>query len=86
MVKGSRREEIELSVDRVDPPDGLRATLGEPIMAERHVRYPLTVEVIPGAPPMSRLGNDQGKTAKIHLKAANSDTKELVIHVTFVTN
>jgi len=86
MVKGVRREEIELSVDRVDPPEALQAILGEPIVGERLVRYPLTVEVIPGAPPMSRLGNKQGRTGKIHLKATNSDTKELTIFVTFVTN
>jgi hypothetical protein len=86
MIKGARRNEIELEIERVDPPEALRATLGEPTTSDRLVRYPLTVEVIPGAPPMSRLGNEQGKTAKIFLKATNSATKEMIIHVTFVTN
>lgn len=86
LVKGERREEIQLEVDRTDPEDVLKATLGEPIVSERNVRYPLHVEIVPGMPPVNRLGNEQAKVARIYLKSTNSASDEVIIYVSFLTN
>lgn len=86
LVKGDRREEITVEVERTDPEDILKATLGEPIVSERNVRYPLTVEIVPGMPPVNRLGNEQAKVARIYLKTTNSASDEVIIYVSFLTN
>ncbi|GIW89877.1 MAG: hypothetical protein KatS3mg109_0309 [Pirellulaceae bacterium] len=86
LLKGDQRDQIEVTVAEVDPPEALRVTLGERKVSDRLITIPLTVEVPVGAPRVTRLGSEQGKLGTIRLEASNSLTKEVHIKVRFAVN
>jgi len=86
LVKGPERENVKLKIASIDPAEGLEATLDDPQVTERLVRYKLIVRVPKGAPRMTRLGNDQGKLGRILLTTENSAIKEIPIEVKFSVN
>ena len=83
LLKGDHRHQIQISLAEVYPKECLTVTLGEPRVGERLTTIPLTIEVKPGAPRVTRLGSDQGPLGLIVLKAENAVTKEVRINVQF---
>lgn len=81
LVKGPYRDQTTVEIAAVEPETSdFRVTLGEPLRdTPKTVRYPLTLEIPPGSPPVSRLD-----AAKIHLKTTHPDVKELTLRVRYV--
>ena len=81
LVKGPYRDQTTVQLAGVEPAtDDFRVTLGEPLHdTPKTVRYPLTIEIPPGAPPVSRLD-----AVKIHLATTHPDVKELTLRVRYV--
>ena len=82
LVKGPHRDETQLKIDSVEPATEFTATLGEPIRdSAKIVRYPLTIEVPPGATPVARM---DALSARINVSTTHPDVKELPIKVRYV--
>jgi hypothetical protein len=81
LVKGPYRDATTVQLAGVEPQtDDFRVTLGEPLHdTAKTIRYPLTIEIPPGALPVSRLD-----AAKIHLTTTHPDVKELTLRVRYV--
>lgn len=83
VVRGSSATETSFRVESTDPPE-LKVTLDPPkVLSETLVHVPLTVEVPAGAPPMVRLGTDQGAKGSIVLSTTHPQSRELVLSVRF---
>jgi hypothetical protein len=87
LVKGPHREDVKLSVGTVDPPQ-LKVSVGEPSsFAEgKIIKFPIQVSIPKGTPPVIRLGNSQGKVARIVLNTTHPHSKELAIDVRFAVD
>lgn len=86
LLKGDHRDQIQVEVDEVDPAECLQVTLGERRNGDRLITIPLTIQVKPGAPRVTRLGSDQGKLGVVVLRSTNAQTKQVRIHVRFAIN
>ncbi len=82
LVKGPERDNVKINIDGVEPTKDFSATLGEPIRdTAKTIRYPIVIEIPPGASPVTRL---EGSYAKIHVKTTHPDLKDLDIRVRYV--
>ena len=82
VVKGPHRQDIKISVASVDPPVEFKATVGPPARDNpKIVRFPLTIEIPPGATPLTRM--PIGNYAQIKLTTTHPDIKEMVINVRY---
>ena len=82
VVKGPHRDDVQISVASVDPPVEFKATLGPPAKDNpKIVRYPLTIEIPPGATPLTRM--PIGNYAQIKLATTHPDIREMVIYVRY---
>jgi hypothetical protein len=80
LVKGPHRDETKVNVKCDEPESQFRVTLGEPLKdTAKTVRYPIILEIPPGATPVSRLD-----AAKVHLTTTHPDVKEMTIKVRYV--
>lgn len=82
LVKGPYRDDVKLTVGEVDPPE-LKIAVGEPKSEGKTVKYPITVSIPKGTPPMSRIGTSQGKAGRFVLQTTHPFSKELPILVRF---
>jgi hypothetical protein len=84
MVKGPQHADVKLTIDSIDPEKHLTATLGEPMsLGDNITMHPLTVSVPKGAPPIVRLGNEQGDAGQIVIKTTHPLSKEVLLLVRF---
>ncbi len=84
LIKGQDREDIQLEVESTDPSDVLRATIGEADRSNpRIVRYPLTIEVPPGAREVSHLSYEPDRAGTVLIKTTHPQSKEVRILVRF---
>jgi hypothetical protein len=82
LVKGPHREDTKVEIESVEPKVDFSVKLGEPIRdTARTIRYPIVMEVPPGAAPVTR---GEGNYAKIHVKTTHPEIKELTINVRYV--
>lgn len=82
VVKGPHRETTRLNLVSTEPRDDFKATLGEAIRDNPRVdRYPLTIEIPPGARPVSHVS--AGAYATIRLETTHPLTKEVLINVRY---
>jgi hypothetical protein len=82
LVKGPHREDTKVEIESVEPKVDFTVKLGEPIRdTARTIRYPIVMEVPPGAAPVTR---GEGNYAKIHVKTTHPEIKELTINVRYV--
>ena len=80
LVKGDHRDDVELSIETVDPSEALTATLGEPNKdAPGIVLHPLTITVREDAPSLNRLGTATAKPGQIVIKTTHPTAKEMVL-------
>jgi len=78
VVKGPHRDQTELNVASVLPAAELTATLGEPNRKNPQiVSYPLTLEVRPGATPVSRIS--AGSRIAVRIETTHPQIKELTL-------
>lgn len=85
-IKGAERHDVKLSVGEIDPASSLKATLGEPkeVNGGAVILVPITIEVPPGSPVVSRLGGAERKDyGKITIKTTHSLSKEIQLLVRF---
>ena len=87
MVKGPHRDSVQLRIGDVEPPDILRASIGEAkkIGDGTIYLYPLNVEVAKDAPPINRLGTKQGRAGKITIETTHPTAKKVLLYVLFAT-
>jgi hypothetical protein len=81
LVKGPHRDQTQVKIDSIEPKVEFSATLGEPIRDAKIIRYPLMIEVPPGATPVTRM---DALSAKINVSTTHPDVKELPIKVRYV--
>jgi hypothetical protein len=82
VIKGPHRDKVNFKIKNVDPPEILRAELGEATpLGAKSVVWPLTVEIPPGAEPVNRLGSSLGRLARIELDSGTPDVPNYVLQV-----
>jgi len=82
IVKGPHRDETKVEIESVEPTTDFSAKLGDPIRdTPKTIRYPILIEVPPGAAPTTR---GEGNHAKIRIKTTHPEIKELAINVRYV--
>jgi hypothetical protein len=82
LVKGPHREDTKVEIASVEPTVDFSVKLGEPIRdTSKTIRYPIVMEVPPGAAPVTR---GEGNYAKIHVKTTHPEIKEMTINVRYV--
>ena len=82
IVKGPHRDDTRVEIESVEPTVDFSAKLGEPIRdTPKTIRYPIVIEVPPGAAPVTR---GEGNYAKIHVKTTHPEVKEMTINVRYV--
>jgi len=86
LIKGEHRNDVQLEIESVEPPDSLKATLGEPNRDENIVTVPLTVEVPRGATPGSHLGTGDTKAGRIVINTTHPEVKQIEIEVRFAVD
>jgi len=82
LVKGPQRMEIEVG-SIITEPECLKATLGEPRHLAAVTQVPLSIEIPPGAQPISRMGLEGGKSGEITIETSHPRMKQLRIPVKF---
>ncbi|MBP86149.1 MAG: hypothetical protein CMJ64_05455 [Planctomycetaceae bacterium] len=84
MVKGPQHQDVELTIDAIEPKECLTASLGEPkALGDNITLHPLTVSVPKGAPAIARLGNEQGDAGQVVIKTTHPTAKKLILSVRF---
>ncbi len=83
LVKGPHREQVKLSVKSVDPAEALQVTLGDPKVSGKTVLWPLNIEIPPGTTPVSRLGSELGRLARIELETQHPELKTYTVKLRF---
>jgi hypothetical protein len=82
IVKGPHREDTKIEIASVQPTHEFSATLGEPIRdTEKTIRYPIVIEVPPGAAPVARM---EGTHATIKIATTHPDVKDVELKVRYV--
>jgi hypothetical protein len=82
LVKGPHRDDTQLKIDSYEPTVEFAARLGEPLRDNpKIVRWPLTIEIPPGATPVSHLS--EGAYGQIRLSTTHPAAKELTIKVRY---
>jgi hypothetical protein len=82
-AKGPFRNDTQVQLTGVEPAVDFQASLGEAIRDNPAlVRFPLTIEIPPSAPPIARNGDES--YARIKLSTTHPQVKELVVKVRYV--
>ncbi|MCA9165102.1 MAG: DUF1573 domain-containing protein, partial [Planctomycetales bacterium] len=83
VVKGEQREQIQVELGEVDPDSALKVVLGEPVVSDKVVLYPLTVTIPADTTPVNRLGSEQAKAGRVLIKTTHPLAKEILLYVAF---
>jgi hypothetical protein len=82
VVKGPHRDATELKIASVVPAAELSVTLGEPLRNNPQlISYPITLQVLPGAIPVSRLST--GSRITVRVETTHPQIKEVTFHVKY---
>jgi hypothetical protein len=82
IVKGPHRDDTKVEITSVEPTTEFSARLGEVVRdTPKTMRYPVIIEVPPGATPGART---EGTYGKIRIATTHPDVKELEIKVRYV--
>ncbi|QDT11214.1 DUF1573 domain-containing protein [Planctomycetes bacterium K23_9] len=82
-LKGSERDNTNLSIGEVEPAEAIQAKLGKPIKQESTVLYPLELEIIPGDKPFDLRGKSKGDYGTIWIETDNPKVPRMLIGVKF---
>ena len=82
-IRGPFRDKVKLSIVSIDPENVMKATIGEPTVAGNGILYPLTISIPKGAPPINRLGSQQGRVGVIKIETTHPTAKHLPVYVSF---
>ena len=84
-VTGAHRNEVQLSVGRVDPSDYLKVQIGPPkeLNNGRAIQYLVTIEIPAGGKPVNHMGAGKANWGLIVLETTHPQTKQVPIHVKF---
>ena len=82
VVKGPHRENTTFKIGRIVPSDELKVSIGEPLRNNSQIlSYPVTLEVPPGTPPVSRLSS--GSRVEVQIETTHPHVKTLSIYVKY---
>jgi hypothetical protein len=83
-VTGPHREDVELTIDSIDPQGSLLATLAEPKGTSSGLRiYPLTISVDQDSQPINRFDTAQTKPGVVTIKTTHPTISKLRLNVHF---
>lgn len=83
VLRGEIPKDVQVTVGKADPA-WLGAELGKPVAdGPRRALVPLTIVVPRGSPPVSRLGNEQTRSAFIYLHTNVPGSKDVRLRVRF---
>jgi hypothetical protein len=87
LVKGPYQDEVQLKISSVDPPEALRASLGErsQLGGGKISLFPLSVELVPNAPVLNRLGSSQAEAGKVVIDTTHPQVAKIELSVRFAT-
>ena len=95
MVKGKYKEQVEFSVESIDPEAALAVEIRDPVdikstdadgnetLVTR--RFPLTISIKKDSPVLRRLGSKQGDVGRIVLNTNHPEIEQFDIKVQFST-
>lgn len=83
MLRGPKRNQISLAIDRVEPAAVLRAELGEPVGRSSTVLIPLILSVAPDAPPTDLMGRGNDDYGLVVIKTDDPDESPLELKIRF---
>ena len=83
VLKGSQRENTELTIGDVTPAGVIDAKLGEPLGKGSMTLYPLELTLVPGKEPIERLGQNRDDYAMVWIESDNKDVPKMRIGVKF---
>ncbi len=82
IVKGPHRDDTKVQIASIEPTTEFSAKLGEVVRdTPKAMRYPIVIEVPPGATPGAR---SEGTYGKIRIATTHPEVKELEIRVRYV--
>ena len=86
LIKGPHKDQTRLSVQRIDPPGVLRATLGESKETRKGgpVLFPLNIEIPPNSPSVNHLDGDQTNPVRVVIDTTHPHAKRIQLLVEFV--
>ena len=86
LVKGPHKSQTHLKVQRIEPPDVLRATLGEGKETRKGgpLLFPLYLEIPPNSPSVNHLDGDQTKPVRVVIDTTHPHAKRIQLLVEFV--
>jgi hypothetical protein len=84
-VTGAHRNEVHLSVGRVDPSDYLKVEIGPPkeLNNGKAIQYLVTIEIPAGGKPVNHMGAEKANWGLFVLETTHPQTKQVPIHVKF---
>lgn len=84
VVKGQYRDDVEISLKDVDPAAALKVEVGKPTTSGgKSLLWPVTIEIPPGTDPVSRLGSELGRLARIEFKTTHPDIPSFFVKLRF---
>ena len=83
VLKGSDRDNTNLSVGEIYPDGVVKATLGEPKGRGSMKLYPLELELIPGKELIERLGNDNEDYGSVWIESDNPKVTKMRVALKF---
>ncbi|MBB74085.1 MAG: hypothetical protein CMJ75_06180 [Planctomycetaceae bacterium] len=86
LVKGPHKAQTQLNVQRIDPPDVLRATIGESKETRKGgpLLFPLNLEIPTNSPSVNHLDGDQTNPVRVVIDTTHPHAKRIQLLVEFV--
>ncbi len=84
VLKGTERENTNLTVGEVYPDDVIKATLGEPKGRGSMKLFPLEIELIPGSETIERLGKAKDDYGSVWIESDNPKVTKMRVAIKFL--
>ena len=86
VLKGSERENTQLSIGEIYPAEAIQAKLGEPKIRGSQVIYPLNLEIIPGDKPLDYLGKSGTDFGWLWIESDNEKVARMRVAIKFAVD
>ena len=86
VLKGSERENTQLSIGEIYPAEAIQAKLGEPKIRGSQVIYPLNLEIIPGDKPLDYLGKSGTDFGWLWIESDNDKVARMRVAIKFAVD
>ncbi len=86
VVRGPYRDELKLTIaeDGIQPPDLIKATIGEPKTVGKTRMFPVSISIPPGGRPVVLNGPSEDHYGKIVFGTSHPNVKEITLYLGFI--